>query len=161
MPTDLKDVMAYLIKHYPDSMKNELSNAKLTKMVYLSDWHQAINYKRQITNIKWYFGNYGPFVHDVKNTAKENPDIFAIEDSQNMFGGPEKVYSLKDKIFQANISDEVKKSLDHIIGVTQKLYGTDFIKLVYATHPVLSSERYSFLNLVEKAEEYEAIKEFI
>ena len=151
MTTDLKDVMVYLIKHYPDSMKEELSNARLTKMVYLSDWHQAINYGRQITDIEWYFDNYGPFAHDIKNTAIKHSSIFAIEDSQNMFGEPKKGCSLKDKTFQANIDDEAKKSLDHIIKVTHKLNWADFIKLVYATHPVLSSERYNPLNLVEKS----------
>ena len=159
MSNDLKDVIIYLIKHYPDSMKEELSNARLTKMVYLSDWHQAINYGRQITNIEWYFDNYGPFVHDIKDTAVRHHDIFSIEDSQNMFGAPKRVYSLIDATFQANVDDEAKESLDHIIEVTQNLYWTDFIKLVYATHPVLSSERYSSLDLVKKAEEYNAIKE--
>ena len=159
MSTNLKDVMIYLIKHYPDSMKEELSNARLTKMVYLGDWHQAINYGRQITNIEWYFDNYGPFVHDIKDTAVKHPDIFSIADSQNMFGAPKRVYSLRDGTFQANVDDEAKESLDHIIEVTQNLHWTDFIKLVYATHPVLSSERYSSLDLVKKAEEYNAIKE--
>lgn len=161
MSTDLKDVMIYLIKHYPDDMKEELSNAKLTKMVYLSDWHQAINYGRQITNIEWYFDNYGPFVHDIKDTAIKHPDIFSIEDSRNMFGEPKKVYCLKDKTFQADVGDEAKESLNHIIKVTQKFDCAGFIKLVYATHPVLSSERYSFLDLVKKAEEYQTIKESI
>ncbi len=49
---------------------------------------------------------------------------------------------------------EEKASLDYIIEVTKKLYWGDFIKLVYATHPIASSERYSYLNLIEKADEY-------
>lgn len=158
MINDLKDVMAYLINHYPDTMKDELSNARLTKMVYLSDWHQAIKYGRQITKIEWYFDNYGPFVHDIEQTAATCSDIFAINFSQNMYGAPKRIYSLKNTTFQPQLDDKAKESLDHIIEVTQKIYWADFIKLVYSTHPVMSSERYSPLNLVEKAEEYKEMK---
>ena len=161
MITELKDVIAYLIKHYPDGMKSELSNARLTKMVYLGDWHQAINYDRQITGIEWYFDSYGPFVHDIRETAEAHPDIFVIKENVNMYGAPKKTYSLKNREFLLRIDDKEKISLDHIIQVTQKLYWADFIKLVYSTHPVLSSERYSSLNLVEKAQEYKAIKSTI
>jgi hypothetical protein len=36
----LGDVMAYLCEHYPH--KDDLSKARLTKLVYLADWKSAI-----------------------------------------------------------------------------------------------------------------------
>jgi len=153
----LKDVIAYLIDNYPDSMKDELSNARLTKMVYLADWHSCINRRPQITNINWYFDNYGPFVHDIASTAKENPHIFQIEDGTNMYGGRKKSFTLA-KSYSPSLSEGEKKSLDHIIKVTKKLYWADFIKLVYGTHPIASSERYEYLDLKKKAEDYLALK---
>ena len=158
MAASLKDVMAYLIGNYSDNTKGRLSVARLVKMVYLGDWHQAINHGRQITGIEWYFDNYGPFAHDIESTVADHPNVFSIEDGRNPFGTLEKTCSLIDKAFRPSIDDRERISLDHIIKVTQELQQTDFIRLVYSTHPVLSSERYDFLNLVEKAKEYNDIK---
>ncbi len=156
---ELKDVMAYLISNYPKSIRYELSNARLTKMVYLADWHRALNSGEQITDIEWYFDNYGPFVHDIEREAATNTKIFSINLGNNMHGQPKKAISLKREGYEPILSEKERRSLDHIIEITQKLYWDDFIKLVYSTHPVASSERYSFLNLVDKAEEYKKLKE--
>jgi len=155
----LKDVMAYLIKHYPGNMQHELSNARLTKMVYLADWHQAINFGRQITDIKWYFDNYGPFVHDIEREASKNNDVFCVDLGSNMYGQPKKMITLRNDGCEINLSEEERRSLDHIISVSKKLYWDDFIKVVYSTHPIASSERYSVLDLLEKAQEYKKLKE--
>lgn len=154
----LYDVMAYLIQNYPNHMAHELSNARLTKMVYLADWHQALNQKRQITDIKWYFDNFGPFVHDIENEAAERDDLFVVDLGSNIYGQAKKSFALRDVSYNPVLDEDEVKSLDHIIGVTSKLYWAPFIKLVYSTHPIASSERYSYLNLVDKSAEYQAIK---
>ncbi|KTD83093.1 type II toxin-antitoxin system antitoxin SocA domain-containing protein [Legionella waltersii] len=85
--TKLKDVIAYTLKNYP--IKEELSNARITKIIFLADWHQAINYGRQISKIKWVFDNYGPFVWDIHDEAINNPDLFDIQEmSFSMLKGP-------------------------------------------------------------------------
>lgn len=155
---ELKEVLAYLIKHYPDNLAHELSNARLTKMVYLADWHRALNASQQITDIQWYFDNYGPFVRDVEAAASRHADLFSINLGNNVYGQPKKSISLRNEEYLPIIDEKEKASLEHIIEVTKKLYWDDFIKLVYATHPIASSERYSFLDLVDKAEEYKRIK---
>lgn len=155
---DLHDVMAYIIKQYPDSMGHELSNARLTKMVYLSDWHMALNAGRQISEIRWYFDNFGPFVRDVEVTAAARNDLFSVDVGFNPFGNRKKTFSLKNPGYEAKLTSQEKASIDHIIGVTKKLFWDDFIKLVYSTHPIASSERYTYLDLVAKAEEYQARK---
>lgn len=151
---ELHDVMAYIIKNYPDSLGHELSNARLTKMIYLSDWHQALNEASQITNIKWYFDNFGPFVHDVEDTALERDDLFAVDLGNNAYGSTKKTFSLVNKDYNPVLKAKERKSLDHIIEVTRKMYWTPFIKLVYSTHPIASSQRYTYLDLVKKAKEY-------
>lgn len=45
----LIDIILYILKNYPH--KNELSNARLTKMIYLIDWRSAFDNGKQITNI--------------------------------------------------------------------------------------------------------------
>lgn len=150
---ELKDILAYLIENYPASQAHELSNARLTKMVYLADWHGCINRGVQISNIDWYFDNYGPFVWDIKKTAEENTDLFNVEVGSNMYGGKKRSISLR-KPYKPILSEAEKRSLDHIINITSRLYWDDFIRLVYGTHPIASSERYSSLNLREKARDY-------
>lgn len=156
---NLTDVMAYLIQNYPSHMNHELSNARLTKMIYLADWHQAITQGRQMTDIKWYFDNFGPFVRDVERNALLNDDVFSIDLGSNMYGQPKKQFSLRDPKYAPRLTSDEKVSLDHIISVTKRLYWDDFIKLVYSTHPVASSQRYSFLDLVRKAQEYKVVAE--
>jgi hypothetical protein len=123
-------------------------------MVYLADWHQAIAHRRQITGISWYFDNFGPFVRDIEVTAANRSDLFAIDLGSNMYGQPKKTFALRNPSYRPNVSEAEAASLDHIIEVTKSLYWNDFIKLVYSTHPIASSERYSHLDLVEKAAEY-------
>lgn len=152
----LHDVMAYLIANYPDHLSHELSNARLTKMVYLADWHQVLTQGRQITQIKWYFDNFGPFVRDVEQTADQRPDLFAVHFGSNSQGQPKKTIKLTSETYEPVVSTSEKASLDHIISIASKLYWAPFINLVYSTHPVASSQRYSYLDLAKKAQEYRA-----
>ena len=68
---NLKDIIAYILQNYPSNMKHELLNARVTKMVYLADWRNCVRSKGQVSDIKWYFDNFGPFVWDVKKAAEE------------------------------------------------------------------------------------------
>lgn len=151
---DLKDILVYLISNYPANIKSELSNARITKMVYLADWRNCIKSDEQISKIRWYFDNYGPFVNDVLSTAEANPDIFRVRSGVNMYGKQKRSFELAHSNFEPNLSANEINSLDHIIAVTKKLQWSGFIKLVYGTHPIASSERYEFLDLKAKAREY-------
>lgn len=147
----IKDILIYLIKYYPH--KEELSNARLTKMVYLADWLNAIRKNQQLTNIQWYYDNYGPFVWDILDCVENNEDIFSVKYTTNMYGGEKRLINLKKNV-KENLSDEEKKILDEVIENTKSLYWTDFIKLIYSTYPILTSEKYSYLDLVNKAKEW-------
>ncbi|WP_298627005.1 Panacea domain-containing protein [uncultured Legionella sp.] len=153
MSNILKEVIAFILKQYP--YKDDLSNARMTKIIYLADWHQAINYKKQITNINWYFDNYGPFVQDVINEVNANPNLFGIKNTNNYYGGTKNLFFLKlDNYEPIEIAERQKESLCYIIEITKTLTWDNFINLVYSTYPITSSERYSYLNLVQKANEY-------
>lgn len=153
----LKDALAYILKNYPSSMADELSNARVTKMLYLADWKQAITNRAQITPINWYFDNYGPFVYDVKNEAEGDKELFDVVDTVNFFGTPKVMLKLKDKNYEPEeLTDNEMTALNHVINETKILGWNSFIKLVYSTYPITSSNRYSFLNLVEKAQEYQS-----
>ncbi len=148
---NLVDVMAYICKKYPH--KNELSKARLTKLVYLADWRSAIVNRRQLTNIKWVFNHYGPYVDDVVITAMNHP-AFNVVSTLNSYGANKSVVKLQYDL-PINLRRREKNILDHVIEQTKNLYFNEFIELVYSTYPVVSSNRFAYLNLVALAEEYE------
>lgn len=145
----LIDVMVYLLKNYP--YKAELSNARLTKLVYLADWKFALKNKTQITNIQWKFDNFGPFVWDIYNTASDNSKIFIVEDGKNCFGAKKILIRLFDENYPITLSEEEKNTLNFVINSTKSLNWNRFIQLVYSTFPILVSDKGSMLNLIDLA----------
>lgn len=154
MTMDLKNVMIFLIANYPQEQMQDLSNARLTKMVYLSDWHFALNHQKQITDLKWYFDTYGPFVKDIEKTALEYNDLFVIDFGNNQFGQPKKSFRLHDPEQEIEIGKNEEITFNHIIKITSNLFWGKFINLVYSTYPVRVCERYTYLDLPELAAEY-------
>lgn len=154
--TELKDILAYIVMRYPYKM--DLSNARVTKLIYLSDWHQSIHYKKTISDIEWYFDNYGPFVNDVKSVAIENPDIFKISQTHNYYGWPKSIFEVINHDYQPTLTIEQKSSIDFVIEKTSNLTWNEFIKLIYSTYPITSSSQYSKLDLINKAIEYNLSK---
>ena len=59
----IKDVLAYIITKYP--YESELSKARLTKLVYLSDWESSVSRGKSITDLEWYFNHYGPYIDEI------------------------------------------------------------------------------------------------
>lgn len=151
--SELRDVMAYLCAKYP--YKDELSKARLTKMVYLADWKSAITSSRQITNIEWRYNHYGPYVVDVFEQAINDP-IFEVESTANLYGSPKQIIRLADESFDPDLSDSEKQILDFVIKRTKDKFWNDFIRLVYSTYPIVSREKNTNLNLVTLAEEYKS-----
>lgn len=148
---NLEDAIAYILKEYPH--KDELSNARVTKMLYLADWHNSINGKPRVTNARWYFDNYGPFVWDIRKVVAQS-DIMSIEQTVNYYGSPKDQFVLSNKDYEPKLTADDKAALDHVIETTKALTWPGFINLVYSTYPVASSERYSYLDLEKKAKEY-------
>jgi hypothetical protein len=149
---DLKSIIAYILLHYP--FKDELSNARVTKMVYLADWKHALTTGQQLSSINWYFDNFGPFVWDVKTTASDHPELFAIEQTSNMFGESKSLFVLKSIPDVSSLSKSGTDAIQHVIESTSSLGWVKFIRLVYGTYPITNNPRYSYLNLEQSAKEY-------
>lgn len=147
----LTDMMGYLCEKYPH--KHELSKARLTKMIYLADWKAALESGDQISDIKWKFNHYGPYVDDVVNAAKEDP-TFSVTTELNSYGDIKETISLEKLRKWSSLTDDDKRWLDHVIEQTKKLFWNDFIKLVYSTFPVIVSERHATLDLRKLATRY-------
>jgi hypothetical protein len=147
----VRDVVAYICKHYPH--KHELSKARLTKMVYLADWRSAITRGEQVTSIEWHFNHFGPYVEDVVESVRSDPE-FDVDITANMYGNSKEIISTKNGVQYPSITGDDKEVLDFVINSTAPKYWNDFIRLVYSTYPVLTQPRYTRLNLVELAERY-------
>jgi len=154
---EIKDVVAYFCKKYPHPQ--ELSKARLTKMVYLADWEASITSYKQMTPINWVFHHFGPYVDDVEMLVRSDRD-FSMTDTHNMLGNSKSVISLANN-YESNLTQEEKNILDKVITETKDKYWNSFINLVYSTYPITSSERYSNLNLVDKASEYKELNELL
>jgi len=150
--TELKNIVAYILKKYPH--KDELSNARVTKMVYLADWYSVLNFDKQLSNIEWYFDNYGPFVWDIKKCVEANPQLFSATETSNMFGSRKIMFEIKDNTVEPELDEQAKLIINHVINNTKTMTWEDFIKLIYSTYPIVSSTRYTTLDLRTKAKEY-------
>ena len=148
-------ILKYILQEYP--YKSELSASRVTKILYLSDWKSAIDNGHQLTNSKWYFNHYGPYVEDFIDLAKDDDDI-EIVNEQTIFGGRKRLLKLadsyKDKV---QLDDDDKNLVDFVINATKSKNYEDFIRLVYSTYPVITNDRYSELDLIKLSKEYEKI----
>jgi len=155
MKSVLSNIIKYILKEYPH--KSELSASRLTKMIYLIDWKNSIDNDCQITKTVWHFDHYGPYVDDFVKLAKEDKDI-TIKNTSTVYGGKKQLFQLSENFgSKVEVTQEQKKIIDFVINATKKKNYEDFIQLVYSTYPVISSDRYSDLDLVTMARKYKEI----
>jgi hypothetical protein len=147
----LNDVILFLFKNYPNPL--ELSKARLVKMIYLADWKSAITNSKQLTDVKWYYNHYGPYVNEIIDSIKSD-NKFELEWISNSDGEPKELIKLRDKNANYTLSKESQEILKFVIDKTYPLYWSDFINLVYSTYPVKKSAKYSNLDLIEFSNEY-------
>ena len=143
------DVAAYICANYPH--KSELSKTRLTKLVYLADWEAAKSAGRQITDIRWFFHNYGPYVDDVIESAKRD-DRFKIIKTTNHYGDTKNEIRIRDGAdTKRGLNPRECAIIDNVINETRHMYWNTFIKHVYDTDPIKNSDRYTLLDLVDWA----------
>lgn len=147
---NLKDVMAYILSVYPK--KVDLTKGRLTKIIYLADWKAAMEQQSQVTEIKWFFDHYGPFVHDVGDMARHD-SAFKVAHDRTRSGHDIFLIELVQE-YKPKLSEQEKKYLDFAIQATHAYSWDDFIRLVYSTYPIRTQARYTNLNLVELAKDY-------
>lgn len=141
----IQDIAAYLCGRYPH--KHELSKTRLTKLVYLADWKSVQKTGHQMSPIKWFFHNFGPYVDDVVESVKGDPR-FHIEYTRNFYGDEKMLISLKPRTdYRKNLSSTDVEILDHVIKDTSEMYWNDFLRHVYSTPPIAKTDRYETLDL--------------
>ncbi len=153
---NLAEVIYYIFCNYPNPF--ELSKARVVKMVYLADWKSAIDQGKQITAVEWYYNHYGPYVKEIIEEIK-NDNRFEIRETSNSFGEYKELIILKYKTSKNfKLDESTIKILDFVINATSKLYWNDFIDLIYSTYPIVIMPKFSTLDLVKLAKEYNKVK---
>lgn len=154
---NLNELIKYILVTYPKL--EELSKPRLVKLIYLIDWKYSIEYGRQYTNIRWIFNHYGPYVNDVINTMKNNPETYDVVSRENPYGGITDKFKIKKrKDLSITIDGNAKKITDFLIEKTFHLGWSNFISIVYSTYPVRTNLKYSTLDLQSLAIEYKKEK---
>lgn len=151
---DLQSVIGYVCKNYPSP--NDLSKARLTKLIYLADWKMSLEGGHQITGISWLFDRFGPYVNDVVEAARSDPR-FDVELTETYYGNKKEVIHLVGD-FSFLVSPDEEKALKFAIESTKDLGWDSFIKLVYSTYPIVARSRYDKLDLPALAAEYKSKK---
>lgn len=151
------DLVRYVITTYP--YPNELSKARLNKIVYLVDWKNTLVYGTQMTDIQWKFNHYGPYVDRIELELRQDKR-FDILNTTNLYGHKKEVVVLSSSINNASFiepNENEKAIIDFIIEKTRRLNFSEFINLVYSTYPIISQEKGSDLDLAKLAVEYKQI----
>lgn len=141
MTNSLNNLIKYFCSMYPHAQ--ELSKARLTKMVYLADWESYKLTQQQISNINWYFDNFGPYVTDIVDTAYNDPDIRVVS-TRTIYGTDKTLIEYQGDA--PILDDSIKAILDKVIDTTKPLSWKNFIDYVYATPPIKQSARYNYLD---------------
>lgn len=147
MSNKLRSIVRYIVRNYP--YPDDLTKTRITKLVYLIDLENTKKYDKQITNIKWYFDHYGPYVSDVLDEADEDKCI-SIKSTISNFGTVKYVVipkNNKKELVYNDLTDNDKEIIDSVIKKTENLSWNNFIDYVYSTDPVKKTPKYSNLNL--------------
>jgi hypothetical protein len=123
-------------------------------MVYLADWRHSIKEGEQVSDIEWEYNDYGPFVWDVINEAKENRNLFEVKKTTNYLGKRKTKVEKRNQVYIPKLNKGEKETIDHVIEETDSMNWEEFMKLVYSTYPVVSEDQYSKLDLPDLAREY-------
>ncbi len=147
MDTKLHDAIVRICQRY--EYPDELSRARVTKLVYLSDWEMALRHGRQLTGINWVFNHYGPYVLDVPATVGASEDLSETR-TENAFGAPKVLITAVGSATE-HLAPEEAAVVDGVLARTAPMTFTRFIDHVYDSMPIKRSERYDQLNLVRFA----------
>lgn len=137
----ISDLIKFLCVKYP--YPNELSKARLTKLIYLIDWESSKRKGFQVTDIEWYFDSFGPFVSDVYDIADEDSNI-KVTPTTTVYGSKKILISYNGDL--PEFPKDIKEIAEEVINDTKHLNFDDFIKYVYSTLPIKNSSKYSYLN---------------
>lgn len=136
----------------------ELPKGRLVKLFYLLDWKSALESGKTVTDFTWYYNHFGPFLPEISDVLLRAGNDIILTVGNNLVGAPAEYIRLHSEKQESELGSELHpdtlKLINEIVAVTKDLSFTQFIKLVYSTFPVRTSQKYSQLDLVKLAKDY-------
>jgi hypothetical protein len=151
---ELVDAIYFVCTNYPQ--KDDLSNARLNKILFLADWKAALELGRKITDIDWIYNHHGPYVTEIIGTVHSS-EFLEVETTANMYGNRKEVVKIQSAKNIAHLRGDDVRILSEVIAFASKLTFKSLIDFVYSTYPIVTQPKNSVLNLVELANKYKAI----
>ena len=129
----ITDTVSYIRDSYPH--KSSLSNSRLIRIIYLSDWRSAILRSKQLTDARWKLNGFDPVIKGIfiENCLKE---------------------SEKRGKTAPTLSKDDKEIVDYAINTSSGKKWEELVSLVCSTYPFLTKQKSPELNLVELAKLY-------
>lgn len=89
--------------------------------------------------------------------AQNNSDVFSVTEENNYFGATKRVIGTVST-YSPILTDSEIQSLNKVIEITKNKTWDQFITFVYSTYPIIVSDRYTNLDLMALAAEYQKRK---
>ena len=140
------------------SKSNVLSNSRLTMLIYLCDWKSCLVTNKPLTELNWHYENNGPFSWEVIKAVIYSRKHFEISKSLGSFisfNTTVKLIVYNEEI-QNSLSSYSNNIIDFVIKQTNALDNEQFTNLILSTYPVMSSQKFTDLNLKRLSVEYKS-----
>lgn len=140
----LRDVAAYLCNRYPH--KQELSKARLSKMVYLAELRSAATEGHRLTDRTWILTTQGPYLGDLEELSLQERSFRFVE-ATSIYGDPMELVTVPDDVGWPSLTEDDVRVLDQVIKESAAKEWEDLYSFVCATVPPLVQEHGTTLDL--------------
>lgn len=130
----LRDVVAYLCKRYPH--KQELSKARLSKMIYLGEFRSATTKGRRLTDQTWTFSHLGPYLGEMDEFPFPD-ESFRVTKGTSIYGDPMEVVTVLEDVEFPSLTEEDRRILDLVVKESAAKEWEDLCSLVCSTIPAI------------------------
>lgn len=142
----LKNTILYLVKRHPP--KRDLTQTRLTMLLFLIDWENTLQHREQITELSWYFGQYGPNAIDLIPEIRHSKNLYIAVEKSN-FGTDQ--FMIKTSIDKSliqieKLSTENIKIIDDIINKTKNFSWKELLDYTYNTKPIKLCKKYTTIS---------------
>ena len=145
----LKDLVALVISEYPKP--EDLTRARLEKLIYLADVEWAWRYGDKLTDIDWIYNDYGPFVHacDPPTGELEGEGSVKIHYDQTVFGNDKRWHQwIGSEKEVGGVTPEEINVIRSVIKETWRFQFGRFVEYVYSTPPMVQANQYERHDIV-------------
>ncbi len=142
---ELKDLLFVVLNRYGGGGQY---NSAITKLIYLIDIEFAKRYGKQLTDIQWQRDSYGPFVWNIMDCARDNPEMFEI---RGVEGSKRRITAKEDTETEIVLTQDAMDIVELVIKKypNPNVNFRAFLKSVYETPPMILSTSNGPLRVVE------------